>query len=219
MGDNVRAAVCNLVRRHRESHFGIHEREFRDQAFAADVAFVVAVLVGDDRTVGRFGTGCRNGQHDAYGQRSLDRLVVVQVVVPDVVFAAHRGRDGLRRIDRAAAAYRKDEIDPVFPADFDAFADERQAGIGLYSAEFGDVQPFGFERCYDPVVQAVALDRPAAVMQQHPFPIFGDFPAYAVLDAFAEDDFCRIVIFEIDHWISIELNRECVAISVRSATG
>ena len=168
---------------------------------------------------GRFGTGCRNGQHDAYGQRSLDRLVVVQVVVPDVVFAAHRGRDGLRRIDRAAAAYRKDEIDPVFPADFDAFADERQAGIGLYSAEFGDVQPFGFERCYDPVVQAVALDRPAAVMQQHPFPIFGDFPAYAVLDAFAEDDFCRIVIFEIDHWISIELNRECVAISVRSATG
>ena len=167
VGHDVGSASGRLVGRQGVGELRIVDGEGRAGQIAAQAALDAAVLhVGDDGGVAAFGTGRREGEHNAEGQGRLG-LLLAGIKVPHIALVGDADGRGLGGVDGGAAADGQQEVDVFLPAKLDGLAHEGEARIGLHAAHFKQLDAGGLHTGHHSIVQAAALDGAAAVLHQH----------------------------------------------------
>ena len=197
--ENIGAAAGGLIIRQSHGQFGIHDGELRAADIVVIAALDAALLFGDDGGIAHFAAGSGDGQHHADGQTALG-LALVIVEIPDVAVHAHAVADGLGRVDDAAAADGKDEVNAFLFAQVDALIDEGEMRVGDDAAKLDMRDVRRVEGRFDLVEQAAAARALTAEMNQNLFAALrADEVADLLMGIFAEIDVGRGVIAEIAH--------------------
>ena len=141
------------------------------------------------------------------GQRAGD-LCLAAVEVPEVAVVARAVGDGLRGVNRGAAAHRQHEVHAVFLAQADALIHQVAAGIGLHAAQLEVPDARSVQRGDHLREQAAAHDAAAAVDNQRAAAAkFTDELANLVLAVPAEDKLCGGTEFKIQHRCSSSISK------------
>ena len=139
--DHVGHARSRLIRGKRERDLRIHERDERTEEGAVHAVLRPELIVADDARIRGFRTGGRDGEHRGHGQGGSDLRLLAEEI-PDVALVRNAERDGLRRIDDAAASDGEHDVDLGFPRDADSLAHECDLGVRARSAllDHGDAR-------------------------------------------------------------------------------
>ena len=152
-----------------KSEVGVEDGEARHEAVVEDVTDLEGVVgVGDDGAGIHFGASAGHGEDASDGRYLLVGVGLVPlqpVLVPEVAFAEGGCRDGFGVVAYAAAAESEDEVDVVAARDADSFAQLLECGVAHHAGVFDDGLASLAEDGSDLVVDAVALDTAAAVVE------------------------------------------------------
>ena len=137
---------------------------------------------------------------DRAHRRHLGRHQLFLEDLPEIIPVYHAQRNGLGRIDDAAAAHCQEEVRTLCLCLFQALFHQRQAGIGLYAAKLNKGNARIVELCHHDIIQAGTLYAPAAVHQHNLgatvlFYLFGNL----LFSPFAKDNVGIHVVLEIFH--------------------
>lgn len=166
--EDVGRPAGGLVGRQGVGQLRVHHRKAAAAQIAVAAALEPALLVGEHRRVAHLAARRRKGEHRADRSAGLgDRLLGVEV--PDVPVVAQSVADRLGRVDHAAAAHRKQEVDPFAPAELDPLIDLGHPGVGHHPAEQDVFHPRLSQGLADPIQQPRALDAAAAIVDQRFF--------------------------------------------------
>ena len=106
---------------------------------------------------------CRDGDDGAHGDAPGGELVVGELHLPHVAVGLGLDRDDLHAVDDAAAAHGEDEVDAPLARQAHPLLDLGVGGVGHDAGELDHVLVGLREQPHDRIVDAVALDGPAAV--------------------------------------------------------
>ena len=182
-----------------EGEGGVEDRELRHDIIAEDMANLELLLVvGDDRAAVHLGAGARHGQDTADGDDCAVGLFKADIIlVPRIVVTVDGDRYRFGIVTAGAAADRQQEINVILACDLYALAQLIRGGVGHHARVLDDglaVIPEDF--CHR-VIDAVLLDRTAAVDQLYGLAVFGQFIVQILQSVVSEIELCRIVVTEI----------------------
>ena len=163
-------------------------------------------VVGDDRAAVHLAARADHGEHVAHGDDLPVRLFETdEEFLPRIVAAVRGHGHRLCIVAHRAAAHRENEIRIAGAGAFAALVQLVAGGIGHDARVLGDGLAALFEYRGHFVVNAVALDRTAAVHQQHVFAVLGQLPFQPVKRVFAEIKFRGIAVSKISEHSYISL--------------
>lgn len=173
VAEHVHESVGGLFSRQGEQIGRVEYRELRRQREGCVAELAVAGPVGEHSRVAHLGAGGGDGQHHDERHKVFGGgLAGFDVVVPEVLVLAQAGtqRDELGAVDDRAAADSQDQVHPVLPNQVHAFEDLVESRVRGHAGEFDDLVAGLAQRGRHIVIGTVALDRAAAVDQQHAAP-------------------------------------------------
>ena len=132
--------------------------------------------VGDDRTAVHLAARADHREHTADGDDLAGRLLKADVILVPRIFVAVDGNgDRFCIVADRTASDGEDEIGLRFPCARDAFRELVRRGIGHDARVLKNLLTALLENGDDLVIDAVLLDRAAAVDEQHVLPVLGEF--------------------------------------------
>ena len=196
---DVEEARHHLVLRHRHGEARVEDGETGEEGRAEDLAaFEAFFAIGDDAAAVHLAAGAHHGEHGTHGDGlAVGALLAHPVFLPGVFLAVGRGRDTLGIVDSGAAAHCEDEVDVVVAHQAATLEDLLVGGVGHHAGVFDDGLACGFKCRDDSVVDAVFLNRAAAVAEHHRRPVVFQLLDEMAHGVFAEIQFGGIVKFKI----------------------
>ena len=202
VAEHVDEPVGGLFDRQGEQIGRVEHRELRRQRERGVPQLAVAGPVGEHGRVTHLGAGGRRGQHHAERHEVLrGGLAGFDIVVPQVLVLAQAGaeRDELGAVDDRTTADGQDQGHAMLLDQLHAFEDLVEPRVRRHAGQFDDLVAGFAQRGRHVVIGAVALDRAAAVDQQH-----GSGARLGLLGhmhglAFTEVDLDGIVEDEVSH--------------------
>ena len=171
MRHNIGNSASGLIRRKCKSEFRIEHREARTKSVAGNRPLELLLAERDDAVARSLAARRGNREDRPDRQRRGDRRhhlrVLAEGMVREVAVIRRAESNRLRRVDDASAADGEDEVDLLLPAERNALPHERLARIGLHAPELDERDARIPKRRDDLVVDAGALDAPAAEMDEH----------------------------------------------------
>ena len=196
---DIEEARHHLVLGNRHGEARVEDGEAGEEGRAENLAAFEAFLaIGDDAAAVHLAAGAHHGEHGAHGDGlAVGALLAHPVFLPGVFVAIGRGRDAFGIVDGGTAAHGEDEVDVVVAHQPGTMEDFLVGGVGHHAGVFDDGLAGGFKCRHDSVVDAVFLNRAAAVAEHHRRPVVLQFLNKIAHRILTEIQFGGIVKFKI----------------------
>ena len=183
----------------REGELWVEDGELRHDIIAKDMADLELLLVvGDDGAAVHLGAGARHRQDAADRDDGAVGLLKADIVfVPRIVIAVDGDRYRLGVVAAGAAADRQQKIDVILSRKLYALAQLINGRVGHHARVLDDGFAVILEDLGHRVIDAVLLDRAAAVDQLYGLAVFGKLVVQILQRILSEIELCRVVITEI----------------------
>ena len=197
---DVRRPRCNLLTRQSKGERGVHKGDDGTVQRCVQPALLPRILVREHRRVARLAARRGDREHRAKGH-GLCELLLARPDVPDVgTGVCNAVCDRLCRINDAAAADGKNEVDIGGKSLADRLTHERDARIRTHAAHDEERQSLRGQIFLNAREQPRTLRAAAAVEDEHAArPERAQFPGDRILRIPSEDDLGRAVIGKALH--------------------
>ena len=214
MHHDVSDTCKEVIVRNRRQKLRVHNSEPAAVQICAEALLFAVLFICQNRVRGHFRAGCRDGQHAGDRQRFCD-LDLLKPDIPERCIGMRCSMgNSLGCINNAAAAYAQNVIRTEFHGLADTFLRMCQRRIGLDTAISHSGKACilnGF--CHAAQQSALNCAASAIDYKYTAAAIRFDQIACLHLCAFAENNFCRCILYKIIHILCLLLKNTCFIVS------